>query len=870
MPTSSTAQTTEFTRDVLGRYICNGMDEALRSMDKNAFRPDGTPQSDARPFDIIVIGGGSFGPVVAQHLFFQDKTHSHRILVLEAGSFLLTEHVQNLPTLGLNPPGPTTFDPGVARSEVWGLPWRSNDRFGFPGLAYCVGGRSIFFGGWSPELLAAETLQWPTSVLNELRNPLLGGSEGYFRQASKQIGTNVSNDFISGELHRALRQQLYDGINAGDVSAAIPLATLPLTIDVPSSTPPAVQNLLKLEAPLAVQSRTLPGLFPFNKFSAVPLLIRVTRSASFESMKGLPYPDDVKKRIMIVPQCHVVRLITDVTGGVGRVTGVLVRVYTGFCSSTGVQFGDVTIPVPDNGKVIIALGTIESTRLALLSFQGITNYPLIGKNLIGHLRSNLTISIPREALVALNPAVKALQASALFVKGRHTHTDGTVGHFHLQITAAGLERPGTDSEAELFKKVPDLEMLDAMRLADDKTVVITIRGIGETEPQNPDSTITPGSEIDEVGVQRALVAIADPHDPQQRLNNPKSAKDFALWNAMDKASDDVAKVFAGTKDFRVLTRDGFKDVAAGDPANQLPVLVPYTYMADGGRRDGLGTTHHEAGPLWMGDNSSTSVTDVNGRFHFVSNAYVASPALFPTVGSPNPMLTGVALARRLADHLAQVPLVTPDPGFTLLFDGINMDKWRMSTIKNQANNNPGTFLLVDGALETLPGTDLGLLWHTDPTPANFILKLEWLRWRDDDNSGVFIRFPDPDSKGYNNTAYVAIHFGFEVQIDQLARDDGAPIHLTGAIYDLAGPTNPAALPVNPPGQWNEFEIQVQGQNYTVFLNGVQITTFTFVVGSDPAHPDRGLPTAPGAPRFIGLQTHTGRVAFRKIQIKPLP
>src|SRR5262245_41218849 len=78
MPTSPTAQTTEFTRDVLGRYICNGLDEALRSTDKNALRPDGTPQSDARPFDIIVIGGGSFGPVVAAHLFARDKTHSHR------------------------------------------------------------------------------------------------------------------------------------------------------------------------------------------------------------------------------------------------------------------------------------------------------------------------------------------------------------------------------------------------------------------------------------------------------------------------------------------------------------------------------------------------------------------------------------------------------------------------------------------------------------------------------------------------------------------------------------------------------------------------------------------------------------------------
>jgi choline dehydrogenase-like flavoprotein len=858
MPTSSTPQATEFTRDVLGRYICNGMDEALRSTDKNAIRPDGSPQSDARPFDVIVIGGGSFGPVLAEHLFFQDKTHSHRILVLEAGSFLLTEHVQNLPPLGLNAPGPTTVDPGKARSEVWGLPWRTDDRFGFPGLAYCVGGRSIFFGGWSPQLLDAETTQWPASVMNELRNPLPDGSPGYFRQASEQIGTNVTNDFIDGPLHRALRQQLFTGINAGAIPDAIPLATLPLTIDVPGGTPPATQNLLKLEAPLAVQSRTLSGLFPTNKFSAAPLLIRAARLASSESMKGLWFPDDVKKRLMIVPQCHVIRLVTNVVGGVGHVTAVQARVYTGFCSDSGVQFSDVTIPVPAYGKVIIALGTIESARLALLSFQGITNYSLIGQNLMAHLRSNLTIRIPREALTALNPAVKALQASALFVKGRHTH-DGTVGHFHLQITASGLDKPSTDSEAELFKKIPDLESLDAMRQADDKTVVITIRGIGEMESQNPGSHVALGSETDEVQVQRAFVKITP------------STNDNTLWNVMDKAADDVAKVFAGTKPFAVLTKDGFQAVAAGDPTNQLPVLVPYTFMADGGRRDGLGTTHHEAGPLRMGDVPLTSVTDVNGRFHSVLNAYVASPALFPTLGSPNPMLTGVALARRLADHLAKVAPVTPDPGFTLLFDGVNMDKWRMSTIKNQpGRDNPGTFLLVDGTLESLPGTDLGLFWHTDPTPPNFILKLEWLRWRDDDNSGVFIRFPDPDSKGYNNTAYVAIHFGFEVQIDQLARDDGAPIHKTGAIYDLAGPTNPNALPVNPPGQWNEFEIHAQGQDYKVLLNGVPITTLTFVAGSDPAHPDRGLPTAPGAPRFIGLQTHTGRVAFRKIQIKALP
>jgi hypothetical protein len=33
MATSPTTQTTDFTRDVIGRYVCNGLDEALRSTD---------------------------------------------------------------------------------------------------------------------------------------------------------------------------------------------------------------------------------------------------------------------------------------------------------------------------------------------------------------------------------------------------------------------------------------------------------------------------------------------------------------------------------------------------------------------------------------------------------------------------------------------------------------------------------------------------------------------------------------------------------------------------------------------------------------------------------------------------------------------
>ena len=67
---------------------------------------------------------------------------------------------------------------------------------------------------------------------------------------------------------------------------------------------------------------------------------------------------------------------------------------------------------------------------------------------------------------------------------------------------------------------------------------------------------------------------------------------------------------------------------------------------------GLGTTYHEAGTLWMGDNPATSVTNDVGRFHHITNAYTCDQSIFSTVGSVNPALTGLTLARRLAEHLA--------------------------------------------------------------------------------------------------------------------------------------------------------------------------------------------------------------------------
>jgi hypothetical protein len=166
---------------------------------------------------------------------------------------------------------------------------------------------------------------------------------------------------------------------------------------------------------------------------------------------------------------------------------------------------------------------------------------------------------------------------------------------------------------------------------------------------------------------------------------------------------------------------------------------------------------------------------------------------------------------------------------------------------------------------------MGVSWCTVPTPPNFVLKLQWLRLSDDANSGVYLRFPDPDSKGYDNTAFVADDFGFEVQIDETGAPDGLAVHRTGAIYRKDNLSTNEQLTLKPAraiGDWNDYEIRVDGQLYTVKLNGEQVCVFD----NASLFPGRGLPSTTNAPSFIGLQVYANPrsfVRFRRVQIKAI-
>ena len=176
-------QETTFSYDVVGRYICNTWEEAV--------------SNGGAPFDVIVLGAGMFGAYCATKVF---RGGTKRVLVLEAGGFLVSEHVQNMARLGLNVPAPVFTDPGVARERVWGLPWRSNQAS--PGLAYCIGGRSLFWGGWAPRLTGADHALWPAGIAHYL--------DEHYLHVESEIGVVPGTEFIKGDLHTALFDRLTD------------------------------------------------------------------------------------------------------------------------------------------------------------------------------------------------------------------------------------------------------------------------------------------------------------------------------------------------------------------------------------------------------------------------------------------------------------------------------------------------------------------------------------------------------------------------------------------------------------------------------------------------------------------------------------
>ena len=838
-------QSTTLSKDLMGRYICNTLEEAV---------PDIVNDDNVDlDFDVIVLGAGMYGSYCAAKVYQFTKNSSiygnPRILVLDAGPFLLPEHGQNIPDIGANAPSGAlnTFGPNAQKSRdvVWGIGWRSNEQY--VGTAYCVGGKSLYWGGWCPRLRQQDLDQWPSNIKEYLtkepfKDPLFGSDiEGAYSFVEYEIGVRPSDDYVFDPVQDDPNSTSCVGLNKGlreilrsKISDINDQPGIDFTLSEPE------------DPPIAVQTQSyISGLFSLDKYSSLPGLISAKRAEGVKEATDL--------RIVIVPNTHVVKLnlpkiIKDGQELDGyNVTEITVN-YNG-------RF--INLKLKPTAMIVMAMGELESTRLALESFpipETRKRQELMGANLLNHLRRDITVQISREKFNELyrttqtDPEEDDCLAKRPQTAAFHVQASSDRGSFHFQFFSAvnAFNNPNV-----IYRMIPDLDaarMIAEQGVQDNAMVNIAILGIGELRGERD------GSIIEDPQKNWANLASEDQNDPvfqHRRLyTNYRDESQNPMWSDMD------------------------------DAFNRLVDSLDTTISSDT-QQQGLGTTWHEGGTLWMGEDPYASVTDINTRFHHVGNVVCVDQSIFPTVGSANPVLTGLCLARKAAEGIAQrFESTTPPPANPTSVAGVRQlwpnekNKWKRSfdqqlLVKDRDYFENSSFSVLNVDRTNAGNTSQIPVLYFDEEFENFRLTLQWMSFLLDGNvnvnSGVILRSPKPNLV-INQDFYDA---SIEIQIDETGYDFfssqrtfASPLHKTGAIYGIAPATVWAAkLPFPPMGQgegrWNTYVIEVNGASVKVELNG-------FLVSET-----NSLPLQLQKKGYIGLQYHTGVTHFGNIQIENL-
>ena len=372
---------------------------------------------------------------------------------------------------------------------------------------------------------------------------------------------------------------------------------------------------------------------------------------------------------------------------------------------------------------------------------------------MAHLRSNLTIRIPR----------------SLDRRSRRRHQGaaglGAVRQRPAQFTPTAprplstcRSRPPVSNnlDDELRSRAVQEDpghrhLRSASATPTTHTVVITIRGIGEMEPHNPDSRV--------------------PLDPASSTSTASSAPTCRSRRRQRPGAvgrDGPGRrrrglVFASGKPYEVLARHAAPS-RRGRPTGRMTVLpfaptgatvsAPPTMRPV---RSGWETTRRPRSPMPTGVSTTCA------------NAYALG-----TGGVPVGRLAQPHAYRRRAGTADGHP-VRKSAGPLRARSGFHRPFRRRQHRQLEDRRADGSFFAADGVLEAVPGTDLGppLVRDADAgglhAPAGVDAHSRRTTTRASSSA-----FPIPKSKGYDNTALVGVDFGFEVQIDEKRRRSHPP------------------------------------------------------------------------------------------------
>jgi beta-xylosidase len=194
---------------------------------------------------------------------------------------------------------------------------------------------------------------------------------------------------------------------------------------------------------------------------------------------------------------------------------------------------------------------------------------------------------------------------------------------------------------------------------------------------------------------------------------------------------------------------------------------------------------------------------------------------------------------------ACTPPGAPETGFERLWNGVDL--------AGTTQAGPGGFDIVNDGAEgcrLVSRGGLGLLWFNQKSYDNFVLRAQFRTADDTDNSGIFVRFPNPGTD-----ANIPIAQGHEIQIREGVAGDGED-QKTGSVYNFDREDARAAKPA---GEWNDYEIRYEAGKYTITFNGTVVNEWT-----------NDLRQGKNA-GFIGLQNHStaDEVSFRNVRVQAL-
>lgn len=269
---------------------------------------------------------------------------------------------------------------------------------------------------------------------------------------------------------------------------------------------------------------------------------------------------------------------------------------------------DSTVAKIGARHVVIALGGIETTRFLLAqdSFapagSGLTS-PMLGRCFADHFgRTPAAAILPEKLMYSRSDHPTGAVMPVLSLRPEAQESLGT-GDFCLTLVPQAT--PGT--------LLAEYASNQALGFRDGTHWRYRLQLIFEPAP-NPDSRITLLDERDHFGMQRV------------RLD----------WRIRPS---DYRPAIASLREV------GAELGAAG--LGRLRLFDEEEYAA---QAPGLGL--HHMGGARMAENTEGGIVDSQCRVHGIENLHVASSAVFPAFGFSNPTLTIVALATRLAAHLA--------------------------------------------------------------------------------------------------------------------------------------------------------------------------------------------------------------------------